>query len=186
MLTIKLDTSAAQAQFEKNMDGVRNAIMEAIAVTERKAASQIQKAVREDIAGAGNFGSKWRNVIHVQAESSSISSTITTRYSSSPLGAAAHLFDTGGAILGKPMLWLPITGGGGEHIAPRNFPGGLVSANTLSGPPLLLSAATKQPVYFGVESVTEPKLFHFEADIQGVADRIPDIFQSSLKQAMGK
>jgi hypothetical protein len=85
----------------------------ALGMTARKLGSKIRTAVRKDIRSSGDFGKAWDNAVRVDTVPkrgpAAGLATITTRYSSSPLGRYAQAFQEGAAIHGKPMLWIPLS-----------------------------------------------------------------------------
>ncbi len=168
--------------FTVRMNALAESHSKAIGITARKAAASMRLAISADIRSAGNFGPKWKSAVKVETEADRDGALITVRYSSSPLGAMAAAFEDGATIAAKSgFMFIPFSDGPGVHVKPKNFPGGLQYVQG-SGRPLLLSKLTRKPVYFGVPSITEPKLFDIQGMVMAVAQRIPAIYAETLAQ----
>lgn len=137
------------------------------------AASMIQEEARADIAGSGNFGTRWTSGLHVQV-SGALGNMVISMTHEVPY---ANVFALGGVIQGKPMLWIPITGTDAEGIEAGNYPGKLFSVNRKTGgAPLLFSVSDKSPKYFGIESVTIPQKWHLRDVELSVMANFREIF----------
>jgi hypothetical protein len=143
------------------------------------AASMIQQLGEQDIATSGRFGQAWTSGLHVDIEGGS---TRNMRISMTHDIPFASIFETGGVIHGNPFLWVPLSGTDAEGIRARDYPAGLFSSkHTRSGVPLLFSLSDKQPKYFGIESVTIPKLFHLNTIVRSVMSNFRAIFDSQFR-----
>ena len=155
----------------------------AVAALRETAANSVQQG-RQDIAGAGRFGTKWQEGLQYRvkganeggAPSLNAQATIFHRY-----GIAA-VFEQGATISGKPLLWIPTTPG-----APRPKKSGkkLVSA-TIRGQPMLFDAADrdrhKKPLYVGVPQVRIPKKFHIAEIVQENVKKMAELFIKDFKE----
>lgn len=139
-------------------------------------ASMLRTEITADIQSAGNFGSQFIPTVTVQGSGEGV--TISTKID----GPGAEIFEKGGTIHGKPLLWLPISGTDAVGTEPREYGDKLFSVNRQAGGvPLLFSVRDQAPKYFGVPSVTIPKKFHI-AEIQNrVMGQFPEIFNAALK-----
>ena len=171
---IKVDNVAGR-QFEKNFTGLREKFAKAFTAAANMAASMIEQAARADIVRSGmpNMASS----LQVKAEGS-----INNMRISMTIGdPRAALFETGGTVHGKPLLWLPLSGTSAEGIHASEFPDKLFSAKSKTGLPLLFSIADKSPKYFGVEQVTIPRKFHLKEVQASVMANFRQIFDTALK-----
>lgn len=169
---MKLSLQIDKEAYKKSVDEVRDRFSQAFSVAENMVASMIRQEVTADIKGAGKFSDKYLAGLSVTVEDH----TITTELDA----PGASLFETGGVIHGRPLLWLPISGTDAEGIQASDYGGQLFSVNRTSGVPLLFSVKDHAPKYFGVPSVTIPKLFHIEEIQNRVADGLPEIFENAL------
>lgn len=164
--------------FEKNMGDLQYQMTEALSVAANQAAAMIEEQGRENIAGAGQFGSRWIQGLHVKAEGALNNMRITMTHDI----AYAGIFEDGGVINGNPLLWIPLSGTDAVGIRARNYGDGLFSGKSSSGLPLLFSKVDKKPKYFGIASVTIPKKFQLAQIQQNVMANFRDIFQAAMKE----
>jgi len=176
-LRITTDKIAAP-KFKQNLAGLRDRFEKALTASVNMAASMIKEQADADIAGAGNFGQRWTEGLHVD-----VSDTLgNMRISVTHDIPYAGIFETGGVIKGNPFLWISISGTDAERTPASAYSGGLFSVNRKSGgPPLLFSISDKQPKYFGVESVTIPKKFHTGEIVKSVMGNFRQIFDSAFR-----
>ncbi len=173
-MSIEIDTDA----FKKSIDEVRDRYDQAISVAKNMIASLMKSAVTADVQGAGNFGNRFLQGLSVTVDGD----TITTKLDA----PGALIFEKGGVIEGKPLLWLPITGTDAVGIPASSYGDQLFSVNRKTGgAPLLFSVKDHAPKYFGVPSVTIPKKFHIEETEQRVMDGFKEIFEEALKAVNG-
>ncbi len=170
--TVKTDA------FKTGIDNTRDRFDQAFATSLNMVASMMKEAVTNDIAGAGKFGSDYTDQLSVTVEGTKI----TTRIDA----PGAALFERGGVIHGKPLLWLPISGTDAEGIQASNYGDKLFSVNRKAGGvPLLFSVKDHAPKYFGVPSVTISKKFHIAEIEQRVMAGFREIFDNALGAANG-
>src|SRR6185369_5307318 len=140
-------------KFQKGLDEVGTDLQNAMRTAINMAASMIQEQTREDIMKAGKFGETYLAGLTVRVEGNSIKTRLDA--------PGASVFQNGGTIKGRPLLWLPISGTDAVGTRARDYPGKLFSVNReAGGPPLLFSVSDHAPKYFGVPSVHIPKKFH--------------------------
>lgn len=166
----KLDTSAFKDSFEVAGDKYNTALKTAANMI----ASMLREQIGADIASAGNFGSQYAQGLTVTVENTKITTKLDA--------PGADIFEKGGTIHGKPLLWLPISGTDAVGIQASEYGDKLFSVNRQAGGvPLLFSVKDRAPKYFGVPSVNIPKKFHI-AEIQNrVMEQFPAIFETALK-----
>lgn len=116
-----------------------------------RVAKEIQEQGQSAIRGSGRFGERWTKGLHttVEPRSLTINKTITV-YHDEP---AARVHEFGGRIVGKPLLWVPLSYTG-ERRRAADYPGGLARVNRRGKPPLLISIREHRPIYIGLRSVT--------------------------------
>lgn len=160
-----------EAAFKASVDQIRDHFDQAIAVSKNMIASMMKTEVDADIKSAGAFGAEYDTKVDISGD------TITTTVD----GPGASVFETGGTIHGKPLLWLPLSGTDAEGVQASSYGDKLFSVTRKNGGvPLLFSIKDRAPKYFGVPSVNIPKKFHV-AEIQDrVMSNFPDIFERAL------
>lgn len=139
---------------------------------------------REDIKGAGKFGSRWTDGLQGKITEGGgnikISFTQAVPYWT--------VFQNGQVIHGKPLLWIPLDfAADAKGVLARNYSGRLFRVDRKSGKaPLLLAAGNPaQPKYFGKESVTIPKKFHLTEIARQVARRIGELYSKHFRSDNG-
>ena len=94
----------------------------------------------------------------------------------------AEIFEEGGGVKGRPLLWIPIsTEKDAVGIRARKFNLPLFQITSKRCTPLLITPKGK-PKYFGVRSVTEPKLFHIRQIADNEARHAGKYFHSYLDE----
>lgn len=123
-MSLKLVYQAAIGQYEKAMSEIRTEIATAATASFRELGETIKKNGRANIGAAG-FSQKWQNALRVtvypangkKSVSPAIYITHNIRY--------AEIFEKGGSIAGKPLLWLPLSNMkaklGTRRATPRNI-----------------------------------------------------------------
>jgi hypothetical protein len=189
------------------MDGAEQRLAVAATETITEAAELAKVRVRANIASAG-FGLRWQNAFKVSVYPKGKPS----------LGAAAFLvhkipyanvFETGATILGKPMLWIPLSSTpkmiGTQRLTPKTFnqevgklvlikrPGRrpLLAARVSSAGSSTVSAlkrasrskgkTTLKPMFIGIDAVSIRKRFDILETVDTVRSAVPDIFAKHLK-----
>jgi len=179
--TFKIKFTVPKPDFAAQLAGVGERLQRAISATVNMIASMLLEAGRSDIGSAGNFGQRWTDGLHVAQQGSGGNMKLFFTHDI----PYASIFETGGTIQGRPLLWIPISGTDAAGVRASAFPGGLFSARypRKSGPPLLFSIADKKPRYFGVESVTIPQKFHLTDDVTSVMANFRAVFDSAWASA---
>lgn len=159
-------------KFKKSLDSVGTQFNAAFATALNMVASMIKTRGDADIRGAGKF-SDIADALQTKVEGNSVKVSLDD--------PRAMLFETGGVIQGKPLLWIPISGTDAEGIRASDYGSKLFSVNRLAGgPPLLFSVSDHAPKYFGTPSVNIPKKFHVGEIVEDVMSNFTDIFKQAL------
>ncbi|AEH88199.1 DUF6441 family protein [Mesorhizobium opportunistum] len=190
---------AASGQFDKAMEDATSDVKKASMGAAHKAADIMKRDGRADIAAAG-FGPKWQNALRVVVypkNAESIQPTIQTYHK---IGYS-EIFEEGGSIFGKPLLWLPIeknlpTRQGLHRVTPSFYVkniGPLFPIYRAGKAPLLAARVktgrrNKQgvaemetvPMFVGIDEVTLKDRFHIREIADQVADQLPGIFAAEF------
>jgi hypothetical protein len=157
-------------------------VLEAMRLTANQAAITVEDVGRADISAGGNFSSaRWQGGLHAVVSEGGSNILITVSHD---MGAIFGIFEFGGVIHGKPLLWIPLSfATDALGVRARDFSGGLFRVDRKSGAaPLLLSIEDRQPKYFGKESVTMPQKFHIRRVTATVARGIPDLYRHNISE----
>lgn len=169
---------AAAPKFKQNLAGLQDRFQGALTAAANMAASMIQERARADIQAGGKFGGEWISGLKVQVETAGLKNI---RISMTHVDARAKIFEQGGVIHGKPLLWIPLSGTDAAGVKPGDY-GGLYSVNNPSQKrPLLFSIKDKKPKYFGIEQVTIPKKWHLAEIQKSVMANFRQIFDTAFK-----
>jgi hypothetical protein len=157
-ITVRVAGDPISGQLTRNLDKHRQRVARAVEAATSQLAENILEKGREDISGAGNFGSRWTTGLTSDVGGSGNVRTVTIKQ------AVAYwkVFQDGAVISGKPLLWIPMSSATeAQGVSAKDFPGRLFRVERKSGGvPLLMSADDKQVKYTGHESVRIPKKFH--------------------------
>jgi uncharacterized protein DUF6441 len=154
----------------------------AVAALREAAADAVQEG-RQNIAGAGQFGPKWREGLQYRtfdAEAGGEPSLQARAIIFHKFGIAG-IFEHGGTIEGKPLLWLPTTRGG----PPASRSGKKLVSATVRGQPVLFDASDRdrhrKPLYIGVPSVRIPKKWRITEIVKEHARQLGMLFLKHFK-----
>jgi len=154
----------------------------AVAALREAAADAVQEG-RQNIAGSGQFGPKWREGLQYRtfdAERDGQPSLQARAVVFHKFGIAG-IFEHGGTIEGKPLLWLPTTRGG----PPASRSGKKLVSATVRGQPVLFDAGDRdrhrKPLYVGVPSVRIPKKWRITEIVKQHAKQIGMLFLKYFK-----
>jgi hypothetical protein len=156
-------------------------LRKAITSTAYKIAAQVQQRGRIDIAEAGRFGPNWIFGLRAfkQRKEAGTRRTIVTVKHNIPF---AEIFEEGGVVRGRPLLWIPFSDAkDAVGVRARRYNLRLFRIKSKKGTPLLITPKGK-PKYFGVHSVTEPKLFHIRQIAADEAKRAGEYFHFYLDE----
>lgn len=171
-ITIKLDVP----KFQTRLAGLADRYDRAVSAAANMAASMLRSLATRDILNAGRFGARWLSALAVGVTGTGNNMKISMTLNL----PGASLFEEGGVIQGKPLLWLPLSGTDAEGIPAGEY-GGLFSVQSPSGNPLLFSTIDRQPKYFGISQVTIPKLFHLRDDMMDVVSNFRALFDDAWR-----
>lgn len=162
---------------KRNFEQFRGRVINAAHVAARQAAQEILVEGRADISQAGKFGARWTEGLQA-AEDFGPDSSLVTIFHTVPYW---RIFEVGGTIRGKPLLWIPLSFSDAVGKNARDY-GPLFRVDRKSGAPLLLSKADKKPKYFGKPSVLIPKKFHLTEIARAVAGRLKDFYKAAFNR----
>jgi len=132
---------------------------------------------RDDIAGAGNFGRRWTQGLHgdltVEGDEVNVAFSHDVPYFS--------VFQFGKVIHGRPMLFIPFSfARDAQGVSARDYPGKLFRVvRKRDNLTMLWSVRTREPKYFGKESVRIPKKFHVIEIIRDTVRRMRRLFTTA-------
>lgn len=126
-----------------------------------EAARDIKKFGSADIRSAGRFGSRWTTGLHADVSPPRGQSSIDASIKISHKVPYFNIFEFGGTIHGKPLLWIPLSfANDAQGKRARDYPGKLFRVDRDGKAPLLLSSGSGEPKYFGKSEVHMPRKFH--------------------------
>jgi hypothetical protein len=178
--------------FERSViEGILDPIKEAAEGAMREAADLIRQRGRQNIASAG-FSQRWQEGFGVAMreprgdEAFAISLQVFHRI------GFASIFEGGGVIHGRPLLWLPIEANlppraRGRRWTPRAYArevGPLASVRGARRPLLVGRPRGRDkavPVFFGVPSVTIPDKFDINEIVEDVMSDFERLYDKHLK-----
>lgn len=181
MTTVRLylDNERVGQKFERSLGNTAKRVRNAARAAAFDASEEIRNRAAVDMASAGNFGPRWTQGLNVEITEGGGNIRIAFNHSVPYFS----VFQYGKVIKGKPLLWIPLSfAADAKGVLARNFPGGLfrVDRTSKGKAPLLLSRSTREPKYFGKESVTIPKKFHVIEIIREVAKNVRGYFNKNF------
>ena len=161
-------------KFKEQMAGYAARLTKTVEATMRMIQSMLKSEADRDISGAGNFGERWTDGLHVNLEGSMGNMRL---YMTHDIDYAS-IFETGGTIHGNPMLWIPLSGTDAANVRASAFPGGVRGGRTppKTGRPLLFSVTDRKPKYFGIESVQIDRKFNLTENVNSVMSNFRQVF----------
>lgn len=183
MPTVRLyfDGKKVGQNFERSVTRQGARVRNAARAAAFDAGEEIKRRAAADMGAAGNFGPRWQRGLNVEITEGGgnirIAFTHNIPYFS--------VFQYGAVIRGRPLLWIPLSfAPDAKGVLARNFPGGLfyVDRSKKGKAPLLLSRQTREPKYFGKESVTIPKKFHVIEIIRDVSKNVREYFLKNFRE----
>lgn len=140
-----------------------------------RAGDEMKKRGDADISGGGNFGARWTDAFEVTVETQGMRSTIRAT-----MGVPYwKIFQYGGTIAGKPLLWIPLSGTDAVGKSAREY-GPLFRTQRKDGLLLLGSVDTGEMKYFGKASVTQKKRFHLIEVCEDAGEKIVPYFSELI------
>jgi hypothetical protein len=148
----------------------------AVQAVAQRAATELETEGRANIRAGGNFGSeRWQQGLQAKVSYRS-RSDIQVRMTHSVF--FWRVFEYGAKILGKPLLWIPLSFGQAKTRA-RDFPGKLFRVNRLGKSPLLMNE--NGPQYVGKESVTIPRKWRLRNITKKIAGQMGKFYREAMK-----
>lgn len=147
------------ASYRRDTERWGLAIARACTLAYRACAKLIDSRGKTDIARSGKFGARWQEglkVLTLPRQGFSIENQIIIGHDQ----IGARLFEYGGTVRGKPLLWIPLSFSNAKGRKAREYPGGLFRVNRRGKSPLLLSRIDKKPKYVGKRQVTIRQRWH--------------------------
>jgi hypothetical protein len=138
---------------------------------------------RTNIAGAGRFGGKWLSGLRYRTVNATDNGEPSLQAQAIVFHSfgIAGMFEFGGTIAGKPLLWLPTTPGA----PPASKSGKKLVSATVRGQPVLFDAGDpdrhRKPLYVGVPSVRIPKKWRITEIVKEHAAKIGELFIKHFK-----
>jgi hypothetical protein len=173
------------ADFKKAMTATYGQIAHAATGAIKEAADLAKSASRANIASAG-FSTRWQNALRANVYPQSGESVDAAALIFHKIGYAG-IFEHGGPIAGKPLLWLPIEKNlpGGNRLTPKKWIAqfGPLQAVKRGGKTLLVGkiGGKSVPLFIGVAAVNMPKKFDVIATVKKVAQQLPELYARNLK-----
>jgi hypothetical protein len=172
-------------QYEKAFTGHYRTIAQAATGAIKEAAELAKSAARSNIASAG-FSERWQNALRANTYPKSGESIDAAAlvYHKIPY---AGIFERGGTITGKPLLWIPLGQNlsGGNRLTPKSATAafGPLKVMARGGKVFLVGKVGKKsvPLFVGVASVREPKKFDVIATVKKIAAKLPELYAKNLK-----
>lgn len=187
VMPLSLAYSSREGDAQRLLEGFLQPIVAAVSGAMREAGDLIRKRGRDNIRGAGFGSRRWVEGLQVQVtpgDSFDASLRVFHRI------GFAGIFEEGGTISGRPLLWLPIDAnlpGGRQRWTPQRYVrqiGPLYSARAAKRPILLgkpPGMPRAVPVFFGVRSVEIRKRFDIAGIVEDVANDFEQLYSKHLK-----
>jgi hypothetical protein len=170
-------------QLKQNLDKNYQRIADASRGAMQEARGVILKEGAADIRKGGNFGNRWVKSLtsELTPERGRTVNLILNTFHKIPY---ANIFEYGGIIKGKPLLWIPLSFAN-IKIRARDWAkryGGLFRVDRKGGKaPLLLSVRTGEPKYFGKESVKQKRRFQLRPIIKRTAAKLGTFYRKAYR-----
>lgn len=163
-------------RFQKRVKKFSEKQIKATQAASRRAVEEIETLGRENIAAGGNFSSpRWQEGFQAKLSYKS-RSDINIRVTHAV--SYWKVFEFGARILGRPLLWIPLSFTG-IKVRARDYAGKLFRVNRPGKAPLLMDDTG--PKYFGKESVTIPKKWHLRKIVREVSRKMNQFYREAMK-----
>lgn len=174
---IVLAGERADKQLVRSTNRAKAKVLAAARGTAQDAGDEILSLGAADISAAGNFGTKWTQGLKAKVTEGGGFIKVSITHDE----PFFQIFERGGLIKGKPLLWIPTSFSGIRNVYARDYPGSLFRVDRTAGVPLLLDRSTKQVKYVGLASVRIPKKFHILEIAQQVATRLKELYAARYR-----
>lgn len=169
--------------FKRNMERQSAAVLASARGAAQDAADEIEEKGAEDIASAGNFGSRWTQGLHARVTEGGGNIRVSVTHDVKYFG----VFETGKVIQGNPLLWIPFKDTDAVGVLARDYSGALFHVVSKSGLELLGSteaakAGDERPMrYFGKDEVVIPRKFHISEIAREAARKLKSFYSARKK-----
>ena len=141
------------------------------------AAREIEDQGRANIRAGGNFGSaRWQDGFQAKVSFRSATDLSIRMTHSVPYWV---VFEEGRTIVGKPLLWIPLSFGNANGVRARDYPGQLFRVNRQGKNPLLMDE--NGPQYVGVPSVKIPRKWHLRDVVKRIARNMRQYYKEAMR-----
>lgn len=174
-LRFKFDGDAVGRRFSRAIRQQAAKVKQAMRGAAEDAKDELLDRGRQDIASAGNFGSRWTDGLKATVMQEGLGDATIEVTHDVPYFMAHQ---KGALIKGKPLLAIPMSfASDAQGVFARNYPGGLFRVDRKAGgAPLLLSRRTGEVKYFLKEQVRLPKRFHVLEIIRDVSRKLREFY----------
>lgn len=199
---LSIFVKALSGQFDKAMEEATADLKAASMGAAQRAAEIVKQEGRSDIASAG-FGPKWQNALKVVVyPKGGKQSTHPTIQAYHKIGYS-QIFEEGGSIAGRPLLWLPLPSApktiGRNRTTPSLYVkrvGPLFPIYRTGHRPLLAARLDTGrrgahggrerkmvPLFVGISTVTLRDRFSIREIAEKAADRLPELFAQAFNRS---
>lgn len=181
---MQLSYRSPEGQVQRAFEDLRQPVALALVNAMRRAGELIQSRGRANISSAGfskRFVQGFNAVLDRPRAGEAIGLRVFHRI------GYAGIFEHGGRIVGKPLLWLPIEANlpRDRRWTPRRFVRSVGPLASARGRPLLVGRPPgfkrPVPVFVGVRSVELRKRFNINAIVDNVMGDFESLYESSLR-----
>lgn len=181
-MTVRLyiDSQRAGHEFSRQAEQHKKQMLAAQRGAANDVVGYVVPRVRDNIAGAGNFGNRWTEGFQGKVTEGGgyvrIAFTHAVPY--------WKVFQTGKVIKGRPLLWIPLSfAQDAKGVRARDYPGKLFRVDRPGKAPLLMTAkgGRAEAKYFGKESVRIPKKFRVVEIIRDGSKKMTQFFNQRMK-----
>lgn len=184
VVRIRFEGDQMGPKFKKNLKRHGRRMTRSLMGAAQDFVVEFLKQGRANIRSAGNFKStRW-----IQG----LFANISRGGGNIVVGIGHHVsywivFQEGRVIHGKPLLWIPLEfASDAKGVNARDYPGRLFRVDRGAGKaPLLLSAATGEPKYFGKRYVRIPKKFRVLEISRILARRMNEFYKARFRKDKG-
>jgi hypothetical protein len=185
VIRIRFEGDQMGPKFKKNLVRQRDRMNRSLLGAAQDYAAAFLKAGRANIRAAGKFTTpRW-----IQGLFANVS-----RGGGNIVVGIGHkvgywiVFQEGRVIHGRPLLWIPLEfAKDAQGVRARDYPGRFFRVDRKSGrAPLLLSAATGQPKYFGKRFVRIPKKFKVLEISRELARKMDAFYKARFRKDKGR
>lgn len=180
-IVLEPDGKQIGARFKAASKRNARAVIDAARAASREVADEIQSRGRDDISRGIRATARWLDAWTARQSEGGGFFRITV----SMAVPYWRIFQYGGVIEGRPLLWIPLSfAADAKGVLARNYPGMLFRVDRKVGAPLLMTPPGEAK-YFGKESVTMPKKFHLIELVKESARKLGDRYRRHFRRLRG-